>query len=243
MTNRVVTVATALLALAILNAGITQAQQSDREIVVWGDGVLSRPPTVLQLGITVMSIAPTAKEAAEMANARAEEVVVEFRQFGLDPGDWRIERAMIRKPLPDEPKRLAFWATATLAVRLDDFTAATDMLDRAHALKAASITMEFQIDDPRVVYESALERAVDDARRRAEVLARELNVTLGPPLGCEELSEGPRPHEQYSNSQSTDLFEEPVNARIIPDPSAFTTLNPKPIEIRARVRARFAIVR
>ncbi|MBD3297590.1 MAG: DUF541 domain-containing protein, partial [candidate division Zixibacteria bacterium] len=165
------------------------------------------------------------------------------RQFGLDPGDWQLDRAMIRKPLPDEPKRLAFWATITLRVRLDDFTAATDMLDRAHSLKAAKIMMDFQLDEPRVVYESALEDAIDDARRRAEVVARELNVTLGPPLGCEELSDAPMPEDTHPIPSSDDLFERRHLGDVIPDPSEFTTVNPEPIEIRARVRARYAIIR
>ncbi len=243
MTKRTLLITAAVILIGCLTVGAAHAQQSDREIVVWGSSVQSKPPTVLELGITVMSIAPTAREAAEAVDARAEEMVVEFRQFGLDPGDWRLDRAMIRRPLPDEPKRLAFWATITMRVRLDDFTAATDMLDRAHNLKAAKITMNFQLDEPRVVYESALEDAIDDARRRAEVVARELNVTLGPPLGCEELSNAPTPEETHPIPGSDDLFEQQRPQHIIPDPSDFTTVNPEPIEIRARVRARYAIVR
>lgn len=237
-----------LIIAAMVLGSVTapHAQQAEREIVVTGVSDLELPPTVMNLQITVLSIGPTGAKAADDAQARADEIITDFRQFGLQPNDWHQDRAVVRRPLPDEPRKMAFWATVTLNVRLDDFTAATDMLDRASQLKAVNVKFDFELDEPAVAYENALKHALDDAHRRAELIARELNVTLGPPVGCEELSHPPgrdmnrfagfgrrAPQPDQADSESDDALQ----------PDRPMVLKPEMITVAATVRVRYAIVR
>ena len=239
---------TLLLLAAVLcgTAGFAQAQQPEREIVVTGVSDLELPPTVMELQITTLAIGPTGAQAGDQAQARADEVITDFRQFGLQPNDWHQDRAVVRRPLPDEPRKMAFWATVTLSVRLDDFTAATDMLDRASQLKAVNVKFDFELDEPAVAYENALKHALDDAHRRAELIAREMNVTLGPPIGCEELSRPPGNERGRfmgfgrRTAPTEDTDSENDNAL---QPDRPMVLRPEMITVSATVRARYAIAR
>jgi len=230
-------------AVVLMIAAGTPAQQPEPEIVVTGIGDLSVPPTVLNLEITVLSIQVTGAVAADQAQARADEIILDFRQFGLQPHDWTQHRAVVRKPLPDEPRKQAFWGMVTLSVRLDDFTSATDMLDRASQLKAVEVQFDFEVDEPAVVYENALKRAIDDARRKAELVARELGVTLGPAVACEELSHPPG-HESGripGFRRRMGQIEEPVLDDVVPQPDRPMVLKPEDVTVSAVVRARYAI--
>jgi uncharacterized protein YggE len=235
-----------LVAVLCGTAGFAHAQQPEREIVVTGVSDLELPPTVMELQITTLAIGPTGAQAADQAQARADEVITDFRQFGLQPNDWHQDRAVVRRPLPDEPRKMAFWATVALSVRLDDFTAATDMLDRASQLKAVKVEFDFELDEPAVAYENAIKHALDDAHRRAELIAREMNVTLGPLNGCEELSRPPGSERGRfmgfgrRTTQTDDADSDDDNAL---QPDRPMVLKPEMITVSATVRARYAIAR
>jgi len=239
---------TILLVMAVVccAAAIARAQQAEREIIVTGVSDLELPPTVMNLQITTLAIGPTGAKAADEAQGRADEVITDFRQFGLQPNDWRQDRAVVRRPLPDEPRKIAFWATVTLSARLDEFTSATDMFDRASQLKAVNVKFDFELDEPAVAYENALKHALDDAHRRAELIAREMNVTLGPPIGCEELSHPPgRDMNRFAGfgrrAPQPDQTDSDDDNTLQPDRPM--VLKPEMITVSATVRAHYAIVR
>ncbi|MEW5876212.1 MAG: SIMPL domain-containing protein, partial [Candidatus Zixiibacteriota bacterium] len=126
--------------------------QDNTGIEVTGLGVLRVPATIMVVQLNVGAVGQTAGEATERVKARADEVIADFRRFGLKPEDWVLGTNIARRPMPEEPKRLAFWATTSLAARLEDFGAGAEMFDRATELNAAAIDFRFEIDDPQLEY-------------------------------------------------------------------------------------------
>ena len=231
----------ATIVLVAMLAGVAGAQSGPAEITVIGSGVLQQPARILIVTVGVGVVGPTAAEARERVGLRTDEFLKEFRQFGLTPDDWAKTTAVQRRAIPEEPKKLAFWATTTLAVRLDEFGAATDMLDRATDLNVASIDFEFVLDDPQLEYERALKRALADAQFKADMLAKETGVKLGSMLGCEELTLPPileaasESRDQYSGSGP--------GGRNVPAARRAADLSPHEIVTIATVRARYAIAK
>lgn len=229
---------TALIS-AVLASTIHAQDQSGVEVT--GLGVLRVPATIMVVQINVGAVGKTAGEAEARARARAAEVIADFRRFGLVPEDWTELTSIARRPMPEEKKRLAFWATTALTARLEDFSAAPDMFDRATQLNAAAIDFRFEIDDPQLQYERALKRALADAQFKAEALAREMGRKIGALTGCEEVSEPPAPApKSFPPLHLADAGV--VNADWVPAPRRSADLQPHEIETLAVVRARFALV-
>jgi len=214
--------------------------QDNTGIEVTGLGVLRVPATIMVVQLNVGAVGQTAGEATERVKARADEVIADFRRFGLKPEDWVMGTNIARRPMPEEPKRLAFWATTSLAARLEDFDAGAEMFDRATELNAAAIDFRFEIDDPQMEYEKALKRALADAQFKAEALAREMGRKIGPLLGCEELSHPPGPVPQPIQSLQP-MEDEEGRGEIVPAPKRAADLQPHEIETLAMVRARFSL--
>src|SRR3990172_224331 len=170
--------------LVAVNAAL--GQNLSREIVTLGHGVLNSKASILVLEIAVVGAGPTAEDAKVRSAGKTEALIADFRRFGIKQDDWERRLAVARRPIPDEPKRVAFWTTTTLIVRLDDFAAGPEMLDRATMLGVASIRFRFESSDPQAEYEKTLKRALADARFKAEALAAEAGVKLGLLAGCEE---------------------------------------------------------
>ena len=215
-------------------------QNPSREIVTLGHGVLNSKASILVLEIAIVGAGPTAEDAKVRSASKTEALIADFRRFGIKPDDWERQLSVARRPIPDEPKRVAFWTTTTLIARLDDFASGPDMLDRATMLEVASIRFRFESSDPQAEYEKALKRALADARFKAEALAAEAAVKLGVLVGCEEL-EVPREaglppiapaSPGVETSQGSDL----------PTHQQAADLKFPVVTTHANVRARFAIV-
>ena len=216
------------------------AQNSTREIVTIGHGELNAKASILVLELTVVGAGPTAQDAKSRSVSKTEGLISDFRRFGLKPEDWERSLAIARRPVPDEPKRLAFWATTTLVARLDDFAAGPDMLDRATMMEAASIRFHFEASDPQAEYERALKRALADARFKAEALATEGSVKLGALIGCEEL--GMRRERRPAPDSPAVSKAEPSSVIDPPFYEKAADLKKPVVMTRADVRARFSII-
>ena len=235
-----ITLAALCIGACLSVANSSFAQSSSREIVTIGHGVLSAKASILVLEITIVGAGPTAQDAKTRSVSKTEGLISDFRRFGLKPEDWERSLSVARRPVPDEPKRLAFWATTTLVARLDDFTAGPDMLDRATVMEVASIRFHFEASDPQAEYERALKRALADARFKAEALAAEGNVKLGALLGCEELGTSREPGP--AAVPSAIAAGESGQATALPFHQQAADLKRPVVTTTAEVRARFSIV-
>jgi hypothetical protein len=238
-------VSTIVLAALVIGAGLCApnralAQSSSREIIVTGHGVLNSKAGILILEMTIVGAGPTAQDAKSRSAGKTEGLISDFRRFGLKPEDWERSVSLARRPIPEEPKKLAFWATTALVARMDDFMAGPDMLDRATLMDVASIRFRFEASDPQAEYERALKRALADARFKAEALATEGSVKLGALLGCEELAvpaaPGPRTVPLAASATESD------QSAALPFHQQAADLKKPVVTTVADVRARFAIV-
>ena len=228
------------VALCSLAPSPALGQNPPREIVTVGHAVLKSKPSILVLEIAVTGAGPTAEDARKRSASKTEALVSDFRRFGIKPDDWERNLSVARRPVPDEPKRIGFWATTTLIARLDDYAAGLEMFDRATIMEVSSVHFRFETSDPQGEYEKALKRALADARFKAEALAAEGNVKLGTLLGCEELSgsEGPvRPpvFPAEADAHGNSGNEPPIHQQV-------ADLKTPAVTTVAEVRARFAII-
>jgi uncharacterized protein YggE len=183
-------VAAACLAAA---AGIASAQEAPREIVVTGEGRVEVAPDVAFVTAGVETEADTA-EAALAANAAAmTAVIAAVEAAGVARAEMQTNQLALFPVYREQedgrwtPEVIGYTARNVLSVRvraLDSTGAVLDAMAGAGTNRIEGIS--FALADPRAPRNAALERAVEDARAKAELLARAAGVTLGPVVALRE---------------------------------------------------------
>lgn len=166
------------------------AQDAPREplrtIDVTGTATVMRAPDRAAVHLAVETVAETAR-AARRGNAEAMTAVIDALEgLGLEPAAIRTVSVSLNPQYQrgrdvDSPTIVAYQAANRVRVRVDEIDRVGRVVDAAVASGANRVTgIQFELSDPEAAYHEALERAVAEARREAETLARALGETLGP---------------------------------------------------------------
>src|ERR1700709_2481842 len=156
-----------------------------------GEASVSVPPDLAQIDGGVTTEAKTAREASEANNAAMGKVLLALKGGGIDEKDFQTSRLSLQPQYA--PNRagpspvVGYRASNRVTVRLRDVTkvaAIIDVLVGAGANELGGIN--FVVSQASKLLDDAREKAVADARRKAEIYAKAAGVTLGEPLGISE---------------------------------------------------------
>lgn len=167
-------------------------------ITVSGSGEVTAEPdqAVLRLGSTAQ--AETAADAQEQVNEVMQKTLAEIRELGVPEDQIQTARVMLspvysqqtpRQPreTSEEPRIVAYRASNTLEIRLNDLSQIGDVIDAAVRSGANEIeNLSFQLQDDTEARARALKRAVGEARAKAEAIAEAMNLRL---TGVENVNE------------------------------------------------------
>ncbi len=181
-----------LVATATLLAAPASAQTAPPPAIsVTGEATVSVPPDQAQIDGGVTSDAKTAREASDANNAAMGKVLLALKDAGIDEKDYQTSRLSLQPqyaPNRSGPSPVTgYRASNRVTVRLRDVTkvaAIIDVLVGAGANELGGIN--FMVSQASKLLDEAREKAVADARRKAEIYAKAAGVTLGEPLGISE---------------------------------------------------------
>lgn len=185
----------ALLAVACDSQTIVQTGEGvSHGISVSGTGRVVGVPDVVQLQMGVQVTAPSVEAARDQA-ARAQQAVIDaLKAGGVQERDIQTIAFSVR-PQYDFPGGVqtlrGFQVSNTVSAkirRIEEAGRIIDQATRAGGDRVQVRSISFSIDDPSELQSRARERAVEDARKRAEALARHAGVRLGRPLLISETS-------------------------------------------------------
>ncbi len=190
------------MALAALPALSTRADAApSRTLQLSATGEVTAVPDLAIVTLGMESQAKTAKEALA-ANTRAMR-----RVFDLLKGKWKVaERDMatsrfsispvyVTQKMPDGTRRQrldGYRVTNMLTIRVRRLETLGDILDSV--VSAGSNRIEgitFTFSDPARLKEEALKKAMQNAVKKAKIMAREGDFTLGPVISVHERGSGP----------------------------------------------------
>lgn len=179
----------AFAALLVL-AGTAPLRAEDappRTIRVSGSATVKVAPDRGRVSVSVVSRAPTAREASE-ANARASKAVLErLRAAVKAPGqvstsgyELGAEYDYNQAPGSRGPRLVGYASTNRFSVVTADLEGIGALIDAAVASGATQVdSISFFLDDEEKVRQQALLEAGRKARDEAETVARSLGVALG----------------------------------------------------------------
>ena len=193
------------LTLALPALAQSEPRPPVRTIVMQGTAEVAVTPDLAVFQAGTLSRARTAREAMD-ANSRTMRAVLDaLRQAGVEERDIATSALSLQPTIEyargtNRPRVTGYAAGHTLTVRVRDLAKLGDALDRAveagatevQGLQLTLADMQKRIDEARVA-------AVQDAKRKAEILVGAAGARIGPVRSVQEHSAPQRQAEAYGS--------------------------------------------
>jgi uncharacterized protein YggE len=183
--------AVAAVAATLLAAPALAQTVPPPAISVSGEATVSVAPDQAQIDGGVTSDGKTAREASEANNAAMGKVLLALKGAGIEEKDYQTSRLSLQPQYA--PNRTGsspitgYRASNRVTIRLRDVTKVANVIDVLVGAGANDIGgINFTVSQPSKHLDEAREKAVADARRKAEIFAKAAGVTLGEPLSISE---------------------------------------------------------
>jgi hypothetical protein len=182
----------AAIAVAALFAGPALAQSDfPSAISVTGEASISAPPDLAQLDAGVASDGKTAREASEANNAAMAKVMAALKGAAIEDKDFQTSRLSLQPqyaPNRSGPSPIVgYRASNRVTVKVHDVSKVAGVIDALVGAGANDIgNIGFTVSQASKLLDDAREKALADARRKAEIYAKAAGVTLGAPLSIAE---------------------------------------------------------
>ena len=186
------TLATAVVATTLPAAPARAQTEPPAAISVTGEAKISAPPDLAQIDGGVTSEAKTAREASDANNAAMGKVLLALKGAGIDEKDFQTSRLSLQPQSSSSkasgpPTIVGYRASNRVTIRLRDVTKLASVIDTLVGAGANDIGgINFMVSQASKLLDEAREKAIADARRKAEIYAKAAGVTLGAPLSISE---------------------------------------------------------
>jgi uncharacterized protein YggE len=186
---------------ALLAAAPALAQTTPPPTIsVSGEAQVSVAPDLAQIDGGVTSEGKTAREASDANNKAMATILPALKAAGIAEADIQTSRlSLYPQSAPSRPNGPAqitgYRASNRVAIRIRDVSRVASTLDALVSAGANEIGgINFMVSQESKALDEARTRALEDARRKAEIYAKAANVRLGAPVSIsEEGSGGPVP--------------------------------------------------
>jgi uncharacterized protein YggE len=220
-------VVTALLLLAVL-AGIVgvlyarpaTAQTSVgvpgmRQVTVVGHGEIKGRPDTATIQIGVETEAPVAKDALAKNTEQATALQAKLKDLGVAEKDIQTSNFNIYPTYAADGRQITgYHVSNSVIVKIRDLAQAGNLLDQVVQAGANSINgISFSVDDPNALLGQAREQAMQNARARADQLAKAGGAAVGDVLVItENVGSQPPTPMMYAAPEAADSKAVPVQA-------------------------------
>jgi hypothetical protein len=173
-------------------------------LTVSGEATVSATPDEALIEAGASSEGKTAREASDANNTAMGKILLALKAVGIDQKDIQTSQLSLQPEYP--PNRsgpsavVGYRASNRVTIKLHDVLKVAGMIDTLVGAGANEINgIAFSVSNASKLLDDARQRAITDARRKAEIYAKAAGVTLGAPLAIsEEGAPGPMPYRRMS---------------------------------------------
>lgn len=185
-----------------------------RQITVVGNGQVQATPDMANVQIGVETSAPTTQEALAQNNSQAQAIIAKIKELGVDEKDIQTSGFNISPNYDNNGREVTGYSVSnTVNVTIRNLDSAGSLLDQVVQAGANRIYgVNFGLSDPSAAQAQARDKAVADAKARAEQLAQQAGATVGQVLVItESVGSGPvAPMPAMARADS--MAEAPIQA-------------------------------
>ena len=182
---------------------ITELNLSSQQQGIWvnGEGKVTAVPDLATLRLGIEAEALSVAEAQSQATVAMDDVMQSLKSRGIAEKDiqtqyFNIYRVTKWDRVKEEEVVTGYRVTNIVTAKIRELDKAGTIID-AVAEAGGDLTridsINFSVEDPTDYYEKAREEAMDDAKAKAQQLAKLAGVTLGKPTYISENIYGPSP--------------------------------------------------
>ncbi len=178
-----------------------------RTISVTGTGKVSAEPDVADINVGVVTQASTAREALSANNEAMRALMDTVKERGVAPKDVQTSNINIspqysqppqvqqgQRPQNFQPEIYAYEVTNTVRITVRELSKLGELLDVVVSAGANRMNgISFRIEESAKLLDQCRKSAMSEAKRKAEQLAGEAGVVVGPPLSISEQGAAPPP--------------------------------------------------
>jgi uncharacterized protein YggE len=189
-------------------------------ITVKGIGKASVAPNIAHISFTVQEKAATVSEAQKTATEKtntaletikAAEILdkdVTTTGYNVNPEYEVVAPCFGGDCLQAQPKIIGYQVSQSVEAKVRDIEKAGELLQKLGYLNIQNISgPNFMVDDDAEVVAQARGKAIEDAQAKADVLAKQLGVSLGKVIGfCDNCGDFQLPEPQFSKSGMMDMM-------------------------------------
>ncbi|MDP3762803.1 MAG: SIMPL domain-containing protein [bacterium] len=173
-------------------------------ISVTGEGKIFVKPDIGEIGFAINSEAAKIEDAQARATEVINKVVSMLKEKGVEEKDIQTTNYSINPQYdyPDGARRFRSWQVAqSLKVKIRDLTKTGELISGAAELGVNQVgSLSFTTDDPTKLQAEARDKAIADAKKKAEELAAKLGIKLGKIVSYGEFG-GPGPISYFGAAE------------------------------------------
>lgn len=206
------------IVLPLLLAAPASAEDKapERLISVTGQGEIFAKPDRGHISVGVAAEGKTAAEALGANSEDMRKVIEALKAEGIEPRDIQTSNLSI-DPIYTTPKEgeraelAGYRASNNVSVTIRNLTKMGDILDSAVSLGANEVGgVSFSVSDADKRLDEARRAAIEDAMRKATLLAEAAGAKLGPVQSISESSYAPQPRPYMARAVAMEAAAPPV---------------------------------
>lgn len=150
-----------------------------------GEGKIVAKPDIAKINLTILTQAATSK-AAQDDNSRKSKTVADYlKKQNIDDKDikttgYNIYPQYKYSQYGGNPQITGYQVNQTMEIKVRDLGKVSDILDGVVAAGANQVNgMSFEIDNPEALKAEARQKAIDDAKKKANELKSQVGISLG----------------------------------------------------------------
>ena len=170
----------------------------DRDVItVSGEGKVKTTPDIARVNLGVQTDAVSVKTAQADNTKKMNAIIEAVKALGAAKEDIATENYSVYPKLEWKDgvsSIVGYTVSQNVSVKVRDLDKVGDILTKAGELGANQIGgIDFTLDDPKSLQAEARQKAIDDARSKAEALAKQLGLTIVKVVSFSESFGGPPP--------------------------------------------------
>lgn len=180
-----------------------QAAQYKNTISVSGEGKVSAKPDIGQVNLSVVSESKTVAVAQKDNTEKMNKIIKAMKDLGVEEEDLKTTNYNVSPNYQyhdGKSEIIGYQIAQTLEVKIRDLEKVGDILNQAAVAGANQVgSLSFTFDDPEKLNTEARQKAIDNAKTKAQDLAKALGVSLGKVVSFSESSYGQPTPMYYAN--------------------------------------------
>lgn len=170
-------------------------------ITITGEGKISSQPTLASVNLGLYSEGASVPTVQDQNAKKVNAIIAALKNMGISQDDMQTNGYSIqpRYDFTDgKTTIIGYSVSQSLTVKVRDLTKVGDVIAKAGELGSNQVNgVSFTIDDPSALQQQARTKAIEDARSKAEELAKTMNVSLVKIVTFSESSGSAAPMPMY----------------------------------------------